>query len=132
MSADSSESCFFFRKAALIGTGLCWWLIPSHGLTGAAIATTIAVAYNIGISVLELYSLERMWVPLAELKAPHLALGIMAVALALFWDPAALPALWMRAAFAAGSLLLYIALLYVTGHPEVRAWRAWRARGQDR
>jgi len=102
-------------------TALCNLLIPQYGLTGAAIAMTVAGALNIGFAMLELRWLEGIAIRFRYVWHANLGLVVGAVPIVALWDPAIFASLLVRAAFAGGVLALYVFILWVVGQPEARA-----------
>lgn len=105
---------------AIVGTLLCWLLIPGYGLMGAAWATTLASAVSITLANLELRQLEGIAIRWKHVKLPHYAMIICLALLMPVWDPASIAQRSHRIALATAIALSYVVILWMMGHPEVR------------
>ena len=105
---------------AVVGTVLCWVLVPRYGLAGAAWATTLASAVSIGLANLELHQLEGIAIRWSHVKLPHYGLMICVALLMPLWDPALIEPLSLRIALATALALGYVVVIWMMGHPEVR------------
>ncbi len=104
-----------------LNTAFNLWLIPQHGLLGAAIATAMAASCVSTLQLIELRFLEGVWLRPSAVWMPHLGLYLGLGALFLLWDPAKLGAWPTRVGLVVGLSLAFGALMWVLGHPEVRA-----------
>ncbi len=101
-----------------VNTVVNMWLIPRYGMLGAAIGSAGAAALLSGLQLGELYSIERVLVPLSLVYKPLIALGAMLSVAFLLWDPAALSPLWVRITCSAALTGGYIAMLLLLRHEE--------------
>lgn len=104
-----------------LNTGFNIWLVPRHGLLGAAIATAMAASLISILQLIELNYLEGVRLRLRYVWKTYAALGTLAIATLATWDPAHLGTLYHRAALTAGLLTAYVAILYALRHEELLA-----------
>jgi O-antigen/teichoic acid export membrane protein len=105
---------------AALNTGFNWILIPRFGLMGAAIATAVASGVITVAQLVELRALEKLSVRWRRVYKPYVGLGIGAACLALLWDPVTIPGVGARVAVAGGMVVLFVLLMLLVGHEEVR------------
>ena len=103
---------------SIINTVMSVWLIPTHGLLGAAIGTAVASATLNVVELVEIGALEGLQLRVRSLWQPYAASVPMALLLVLTWDPSDLGALRQVAVFAAG-IAMYLAILKATRLPEL-------------
>ncbi len=113
---------------ALLNTGFNLLLIPSYGLWGAAVATALSAALVCALQLVELRMLERVSLRWRDVYKPHVGLVAAALALLAVWDPAELPGLGVRVAFAAALVLLFFTLMLALRHDELSGLVRRRAR----
>jgi O-antigen/teichoic acid export membrane protein len=119
----------------LVLSGLNWLWIPRYGLTGASLATMVAITGLAGLQIVEVWYIHKIRVEVARLWKPFAAGG---VALGLGWLIGGLveaqPAVLRVAVKVPVMLVIYLGSLLVLGlDPEDRAtvdkWRAKRRLG---
>ena len=106
-----------------------FWLIPEHGLVGAAIATMASSVVGTLMQLAELRFVVGVRVPYARLAAPNIALVVGATAgAAMWWIGAAWPGWVSDLGAALASIAAYVALLAVWGLPaeDAAVLRPWR------
>lgn len=104
----------------VLNTGLNLWLIPSHGLLGAAIATGLSVGAITLLQMVELRYLEGIVIRAKAVSWPLLGLAVLALPFLWLGDPAAMSPLSARLGLGVGLPLAFVALMWVLGHPEIR------------
>jgi hypothetical protein len=87
---------------------------------GAAIATAVASGVITVAQLVELRALEKLSVRWRRVYKPYVGLGIGAACLALLWDPVTIPGVGARVAVAGGMVVLFVLLMLLVGHEEVR------------
>ncbi len=102
-----------------LNTGFNLWLVPRHGLLGAAIATAMAASLISLLQLIELSYLEGIKLRLRHVWKPHLALGVLSVVLLVLWDPAEFGGVLHRIALTAGLIAGYLVLLFMLRHQEL-------------
>jgi O-antigen/teichoic acid export membrane protein len=102
----------------LVNTALTVYLVPRHGMLGAAIATAIATSIMTGLQMIELERLERVAISWRAIWKPHVGLAVAVLPIVATWDPAALPPL-QRIAVAVTSCGVYGAVLCLVRHDEL-------------
>ena len=114
-----SWTLFNSLLVAGLNTLLNLWLIPAHGLLGAAIATAMAASMIALLQLLELRYLEGIWLRPRHVWKPHLAFALTAVLILALWDPAQIEGLGNRLLAVVGLSVLYVAILAALRHEEV-------------
>jgi O-antigen/teichoic acid export membrane protein len=104
---------------AVVNTALNLWLIPSLGLTGAALATVTAIVVVSILQIVELRALEGVSIEWRRVAQPLAGLSVGALALGLIWDPALLPSVEIRLLAAALGVIGFVTLMLVLGHEEL-------------
>ncbi|MGB8222841.1 MAG: polysaccharide biosynthesis C-terminal domain-containing protein, partial [Polyangiales bacterium] len=99
---------------------LLW--IPRYGLMGAACATAVSASVVGILTLIELRVLENITIRIRDAWMPYAGAALGAAILGLFWDPADFGGPGARLLLALAVLVAYGAGLWVSGHPEVRAW----------
>ena len=107
--------------AAALGAGLCFALIPEHGLLGAAAASCVASLVVAIAQLIEVRVLEGIRLLVHRIYKPYVALAVLLVAIALVGDPAALGGMLSRLALSASALVVYGAVLWTLRLEELRA-----------
>ncbi|HET6415491.1 MAG TPA: polysaccharide biosynthesis C-terminal domain-containing protein [Polyangiales bacterium] len=99
---------------------LLW--IPPYGLMGAACATAVSATIVGILTLIELRVLENITIRGRDAWMPYAGAAVGAAILGLFWDPADFRGLGARLLLTLAVLVAYGVGLWVSGHPEVRAW----------
>ncbi|MFW5877002.1 MAG: lipopolysaccharide biosynthesis protein [Myxococcota bacterium] len=93
--------------------------IPRWGLLGAALATALAAGLISVLQLVELRLLEGVGLRWREVYKPHLGFALVAAAVALMWDPAALPGLGLRIGVAFALVGAFAVLMLLMRHDEL-------------
>jgi len=115
---------------ATLNTVLNLWLIPSHGLLGAAVATALSMTIVSVLQVVELYFMEGIRLRLSAVWKPYVGLFAGLGLLLALWDPARLGGLGTRLVLAASLVVGFVALMALLRHEELRlsTIRSWLTR----
>ncbi|MES9881124.1 MAG: polysaccharide biosynthesis C-terminal domain-containing protein [Sedimenticola sp.] len=114
-----SWTLFNSLLVAGLNTLLNLWLIPAHGLLGAAIATALAASMISLLQLLELRYLEGIQLRPRHVWKPHLAFALTCMVILVLWDPAQIQGLGNRLLAVLGLTLLYTATLAALRHEEL-------------
>ncbi len=114
-----SWTLFNSLLVAGLNTLINLWLIPTHGLLGAAIATALAASMISLLQLLELHYLEGIRLRPRHVWKPHLAFALTCMVILTLWDPAQIQGLINRLLTVLGLILLYTATLAVLRHEEL-------------
>jgi len=104
---------------ATVNTGLNLWLIPLLGLTGAALATAVAIVVVSILQIVELKALEGVSIEWRRVAQPLVGLAVGALALAWMWDPALLPTFEVRLLVSILAVVAFVSLMLVLKHEEL-------------